>query len=492
MRTTDDGEDGPCRAARCNLVTQPVDRTMRRAFFLVIPLAGVAAVLAGDDGPPPGRPETPAVSARPNLQYQGVASCAAAACHNGNGPRGSVGSEYTTWMAYDPHSRAHSVLSEPRSLLIVKNYRGLKTVQEARPGKDVLCVSCHVLPGFDNLGRHERFSAADGVGCEACHGPAEKWLTRHYREEWKALAAADRQALGMTDTRDVLARAETCVGCHVGRGDADVNHDLIAAGHPRLRFEYASYLARYPRHWRLADERRRYADFDARAWEVGQLASAAAALELLRERATRPGAPWPEFAEHECSACHHDLQEPSDHQERGFAGRRPGSPPWGTWYYPLLPALARVKGGTEPEAIADIRDLHKLMARRAPDPAPVARQAERAAASLHRWAAERNGAVTDGKRLDALLALLARQDDLVKTNWDGAAQLYLGVESVVRGRQNVTPHRSHSGVTEALQDLRRQLEVAFPRGRESVYDSPSRFDPNAVQRRLESVRLRLD
>jgi hypothetical protein len=457
---------------------------MRRALPF---LFGLAATVAAADDHRAGHESAPLEA--PAWQYQGVASCAAAACHNGNGPRGSKGSEYTTWMAHDPHSRAHSVLSEPRSRLIVKHYRGLKSAQEARPERDDLCLGCHVQPGLARLSRHERFSAADGVGCEACHGPAEKWLARHYRDEWKALDAAASRALGMTDTRDVMTRAEVCAGCHVGRGEADVNHDLIAAGHPRLRFEYSAYLARYPRHWQLADDRRRYPDFEARAWEVGQLVSAAASLELLRDRATRSGAPWPEFAEHDCTACHHDLQEPSARQERGFAGHRPGSPPWGTWYYSLVPALARSAPADEVAVTAGLRELNALMTRTDPDREKAASAAGPLATALRAGAVKRGRAEVDAKRLDGLLAGMAREDELAGANWDGAAQLYLGLAAIHQGRRNLAPERAGNvAVAAALGELRRQLQDAFPRGGEGVNESPARFDPDAVRGRLRQVR----
>src|SRR5262249_30794352 len=212
-------------------------------------------------------------------------------------------------------------------------------------------------------------------------------------------------------------------GAPAARGGPAGHHPLIAAGHPRLRFEYANYLARYPRHWRLSDERRRNPDFEARAWEVGQLVSAEAALELLQARATRPGAPWPEYAEYECAACHHDLQQPSERQEGGFAGRRPGAPPWGTWYYPLLPALGRTRGEPQTETLAGLGELHTLLARRGPDPTRVAQTAGRAAASLRRWRTALESAGPDGRRLEGLLSGLADADDLMRTNWEGAAQL---------------------------------------------------------------------
>jgi hypothetical protein len=447
----------------------------------------VVAAVVGDGGAPPAA--APREERQTDLQYLGVSTCAAAACHNGNGPRGSKGSEYTTWLTHDPHSRAFTVLLGSRSRTIVKNYRRLRTAEEARPDRDSLCLDCHAQPHPSTPDSQERLSPRDGVGCEACHGPPEKWLARHYRDDWKGMSPADRTALGMADTRDLKVRAELCAGYHVGRDEADVNHALIAAGHPRLRFEYAGYLARYPRHWRLSDERRRDPDYEARAWELGQLVSAGAALELLRSRATRPGARWPEFAEYECAACHHDLQRPSERQERGFVGRRPGAPPWGTWYYALLPALGRAKDGSRSEGQAALAELHTLMARRAPEQAAVARTAGRAAESLRRRAAERESAKADGRRLEELLSGLAAADDVVRADWDGAAQLYLGLRAVSRGLRDLDPASPESPqFAPALDGLKRDLEASFPQGRESVYDSPSRFDPAALQQDLRRVR----
>src|SRR5690606_13254844 len=86
----------------------------------------------------------------------------------------------------------------------------------------------------------------EGVSCEACHGPASGWLQEHLREDWSS-------GNSMRDNHDYVARLEGCVRCHVGsrRADGvirDVNHDLIAAGHPALRFEPWAALRRLPRH----------------------------------------------------------------------------------------------------------------------------------------------------------------------------------------------------------------------------------------------------
>src|SRR5205807_1861790 len=87
--------------------------------------------------------------------------------------------------------------------------------------------------------------------------------------------------------------AETCVGCHVGSpavpafpGARDVNHDLIAAGHPRLNFEFAAFLFNLPRHWN-EEKKTPSPGAEGGTWVVGQAITAKAALELLAHRANQ-------------------------------------------------------------------------------------------------------------------------------------------------------------------------------------------------------------
>src|SRR5437899_4916910 len=162
----------------------------------------------------------------------------------------------------------------------------------------------------------------------------------------------------------VLTLARTCAGCHVGAPPdpgqgipaREVSHDLIAAGHPPLRFELVNYLNAMPPHWntRAATERHG-TGFTAKLWTVSQLVSAQAAVDVLNYRAkqteapSRKQTPWPEFAEYDCFACHHNLGQPSwrQRQERRL---RPGALPWGTWYFPLIPLLdSRPSGDRGPD-----------------------------------------------------------------------------------------------------------------------------------------------
>src|SRR5262249_35271714 len=188
-------------------------------------------------------PATAPVGER-GLAFQGVASCASTACHHAGGVLGTARSEYTTWATHDPHARAYALLFDEPARQIVKNLEGAN----AKPANvNLLCLNCHVQPGLEAVpgegGRQTGLVLADGVGCESCHGAAEKWLPLHYQPDWRSKTPGQKAALGFRHTKELAVRAQTCVACHVGGEHAEVNHRLIAAGHPRLRFEYAAYLA---------------------------------------------------------------------------------------------------------------------------------------------------------------------------------------------------------------------------------------------------------
>src|SRR5207244_1023767 len=192
--------------------------------------------------------------------------------------------------------------------------------------------------------------------------------------------------------------------CHVGSAKYDVNHDLIAAGHPRLRFELGAYLANYPKHWSDARDRGNWRDFEARVWLIGQAVSAQAAARLLADRAAPPEKPWPEFAEYDCAACHHDLKSPSWRQEAGYAGRKAGQLPWGAWYFSLPRALARQ---ADVPLDAPLGELDALMVQPYPDAARVRAAAGRADAALAQWRQQLAVTPRDGASAGALLRGLA-------------------------------------------------------------------------------------
>lgn len=446
--------------------------------------------LAQQEEIPPPTPLAAAVST-PTFQYQGVASCTSVACHHRNGPPGTKGSEYTTWIGHnDPHARAYTVLFDPRSLLIEKNLKGLDELKQAQPHKNFLCLRCHVNPDVETANHHERFSRTDGVGCESCHGAAEKWLSVHYTDTWRAKSATEKQHDGMIPTKDITQRAHVCVGCHVGRQEADVNHDLIAAGHPRLRFEYGAYLANYPaRHWKPADDHARYRDFEARAWLVGQTVSAKAALELLQYRADpKHGKPWPEFAEYGCFSCHHDLQDQA-WRRKANGGRMP----WGTWYFSQRGIVADALSSTPDSDRAPLDKLTATMSRTVPDPLQVTKEATQAVHVLERWMSAIERAHWNQKSLEQLLAVLTNTDSQAEgADWDRAAERYLGIAAVYNALGDVDErYRQDAKLKATVRSLADRLSGDYPKTGGFKYDSPRGFDPNVLRQDLGQLRERL-
>src|SRR5205823_5475824 len=80
--------------------------------------------------------------------------------------------------------------------------------------------------------------------------------------------------------------------------------------------------------------------FEAKAWLVGRVAHAEAACKLTADRAARAKSdPWPEFADSNCYACHHELDKKSQARRQNpghYAGRLPGAAPW-QFVWPLTP-----------------------------------------------------------------------------------------------------------------------------------------------------------
>lgn len=439
----------------------------------VLPPLGVIVVsmlLFPRSGEGQGAAAPPARSSH-GVRFEGTASCAATACHHGNGPRGAARSEYTTWATYDPHARAYEVLFDAKSRQMIAR---LRKTDSSTPDaeKHPLCLNCHVLPGARALGsmqevsRHERFALEDGVGCESCHGPAEKWLSVHSTSVWRTMTEHEKMSLGMFPLKDPSVRAEICAGCHVGSGEREVNHDLIAAGHPRLAFEFAAYHRLWPKHWDITREAADKPHFESELWLMGQIVSARSAVNLLHHRAVTESKVWPEFAEYDCFACHHNLSDQKWRRNEERVRDRLGSPAWGTWYLALGDVVAQHP--PSPELIfptARIADLKKAMTFPGVDRVLVGKQAKGVADEWHRWigALRQKGLTLDAPRLDQDLEIL-RSKHLSRYSWDEAAQLYLGLAA-----------QSSAAQREALlRELRQALE--YPRG----HDSPRGFEPGRL------------
>jgi hypothetical protein len=269
-------------------------------------------------------------------KYIGSQSCSSTSCHGRSEPRefaaGLAGAslrEFQLYVRHDPHAQAARTLasSEFHAILGRLSEQGTGLTRAAVYQQ---CASCHDPEGMafakvDNadLAPPEvgHSAAGRGISCEACHGGAKGWLTTHYQRD---LSRSSLVNAGMRDTKELAVRAALCASCHVGGAGQNVNHDLLAAGHPPLRFELAAYHRKLTSHdqegkqshWNDARERIATSEFEVQLWKTGQSASAKAALSLLADRAKFAAqsengvlpAPWPEFAEYECFDCHQKLR----------------------------------------------------------------------------------------------------------------------------------------------------------------------------------------
>ena len=495
---------------------------------------------------PPGKLVLPAT----DLKYVGVGGCSAAACHGGpltSNPARMWNCSYTIWATQEPlelaenramktadrgrlidkHNRAYAVLYDERAKRMVQLLDHLPDADAAQPYKDARCIACHSVPrdpATVPIG-----ILADGVGCELCHGPAKDWIVRHTEKQWIESYHAGKAAPlpDMNDTRGLLSRARICAGCHVGSpGDAtqlarDVNHDLIAAGHPRLDFSFHAYLGVMPKHWSdiaakpgspanqpaFKTDRETHAE----AWAIGQVVAAEAALNLLAHCAAMDdkvsACPWPEFSEYNCYACHHRLESkfPSPRQKsaEGRCGpNRVGSLPWGTWYFPEVRFMIESEPfGKWPEDFG--RPLAELSAAMNRSIASVDRKqvqalAKRTAEAMHRLADRLAKTTFDRATVDRLLSR-ASEENFAPSDWDEAAQRLLTLDALwdahrfFQSQLGVEPGKDEQAVSDALETIRQRLEFpVMDTKNESPaeaqrpnanphFDSPARFDPEAIR-----------
>jgi hypothetical protein len=396
--------------------------------------------------------------------------------------------EFTFWLSHDKHANAYQVLLGPRAQKMAKNLAALnEPSREFLAHEDPRCLGCHTVPQAaashlaDELVKETRQL---GVGCEACHGSANggaskgPWLAVHTTAEWKNLTPEQKAERGMVNLADPGVLTKTCAGCHVGSADRDLNHDLMAAGHPRLTFEATVFRANLPRHWNEMEKARtRGAEFEAKLWAVGQVAAAKSALELLDHRAEkvqRSQAPWPEFAEYGCFACHADLQQPSWRREANgyYAGRKPGSLPYGTWSKGLFSAL---KSEDQNPASEAWNRLKELMEQPYPDPSQVRLHVKEASDRLDELLKTTAQERFNEARIKRVLERLDRRADKADSfSWDEAEQLLLAVAALQPNPQGEKAER------------RKELfkKLAYPSGYESPHDYRPRGDVGQGLREL--------
>lgn len=462
--------------------------------------------------------------------FVGTSSCAQFACHGR-----PVSTEnkpwqqsYTVWATRDPHARAFNVLYSRRSAHMFQLLNSRQANQTGRapensegikPGEylDFLerrCIGCHATPppDPDSSIKQQTFpeeSWSHGVSCESCHGSASSWVTEHTTTRWSDAPRQDVDRWGMRDTKSLVGRATTCVQCHIGprtqepHGTFDVDHDLIAAGHPKLSFELNHYLADLPAHWdRRRDEDRHTAVHGAKsfhfdAWRAGQWQVGIKTVEKLvkftsgeaEDGAFRP----PDFSVFDCYACHQRLRAP---------GTTRGARVFGADNQ--LRLSTRITDGIQmlidrderPEFQALSKQLAALFGgQRASQ--PLANGERRIVDS--KLVAQLNDAcrlassdpLSDSERVQILVRLAEFAGNAETANWDRCVHLYLALVAFLEDRPEAAA--SEWPLVGQRDSLFKYLNTQFAKPQPTIYDSPDLFDPTSeeYQKRLNEIRATL-
>lgn len=428
-----------------------------RATFLLLLVGGSAWAQ------PPLPTDAPAKSL-------GTVTCANSLCH------GSITeweasdvlqTEYVTWSRHDAHARAYAVLLEPQSQAIARKLGLPVPAHEAK-----VCLDCHAH-NVPSERRGERFDLADGVTCEACHGPAEHWISTHVEPE---SSHADNLSRGLYPTEQPRARAQLCLSCHSGNADRFVSHRLMAAGHPRLSFELDTFTAIAPAHFRVDSdyqERKPGVDDGVKVWAVGQALAVSEMLAILMHPTRGRDGLFPELVLFDCHACHHPM---SDRRWQPVQGSGAG------------PGVVRLNdsGMLMLEAIAGQLD------------AALGREVQSHVARLQLAIAGQGEVMAAAQRLSALAQRVA--DRVEQHRFDAETLRGIGrglVDAGLRGR-----YRDYAGAEQAAMAIGSVLEGL--RGRDALLDSAAantalqalnaaladdeHFRPEVFARRLRELR----
>lgn len=374
------------------------------------------------------------------------------------------GMEYQLWVENDPHAQSWRTICSDESVAMMRRLRIMD-------GDDVVdqvgfdnCLACHNSTKRFNeprtnhqtgqlVSKHhvlghaincscDRCSSNDspsdensflreGVGCSGCHGPSEQWAGEHFQYHWSPQMATEQ---GFVQASDLYVRARMCASCHVGDKDRDMNHDIIAAGHPTLRYELATFHAWQPKHWRdlEADDKTYY---EAQLWLAGQIAATDASLALLQSRANDAHSvgEWPEFAAYDCASCHHNLG--LDNARRPLDENRDATAIYSQWNDAGLRWVIGYRMETDQacqqdwELLAALDQVkHQMQQGPKPEPNAVAQATADARVALAAWFDGRPGlderAIFRSDRLGQVVASAAGKRDSFQT-WESAVQFYL-------------------------------------------------------------------
>ena len=420
--------------------------------LLVIGLSGDPVVRSAQQ-PATRQPDNP-TTGQPG-HYVGVASCVNSGCHGATQPLNAsrvLQNEYYTWLNNDNHARAYNILFSDRSARIARNMRLKKRAYEEK-----VCLDCHTTNVPANL-IEGAIDKEDGVQCEVCHGPAGGWRAEHTMEGW---THAQSVARGMIDLADVPVRAHTCDRCHLGNHEKEVDHELIASGHPILAFELDNYTESMPPHWTPGRD-----SHGARAWAVGQVMKFRDSLTNLARHAR--GDEWPEFSDMSCYNCHHSLKTSEWRQQRGWPDRA-GLPAWSPQHWATLRILiGRISPAARDQLDPIVAQIGRSVARMN-ETSSVATNAERAKKIADTLVPKADAMRWSDADVRALMSTIAGDRAfLERSDVHSAEQAALALQSLASTLTRRNPRLLRSAMTKSIDALFNDLQ-----DRENY--EPSRF-----------------
>lgn len=165
-----------------------MSRKLLKISILAIILSLVYAFTSGED--------------KGRFSYVGAEVCAE--CHGED----AIGNQTRIWLA-SPHAKAYSILGSKYSAAIGKK-NGV-----TNPQSDLKCLKCHTTGGGKSA-----VTAREGVGCEACHGPASEYYPANVHVDYTSRENGYQRAIkaGMYPIRGIQSlkvREKLCLSCHV-------------------------------------------------------------------------------------------------------------------------------------------------------------------------------------------------------------------------------------------------------------------------------------
>ncbi len=133
---------------------------------------------------------------KPHYKYIGNKKCKM--CHS----KAKSGAQFKSWQKAK-HSKAFEVLASPEAKKIAAK-KGI-----ADPQKDGKCLKCHVTAyGVDAKFLGKNYKMEDGVGCESCHGPGEKYWKKKTMTDI-TMGKVDASSVGLIEPNETV-----CKKCH--------------------------------------------------------------------------------------------------------------------------------------------------------------------------------------------------------------------------------------------------------------------------------------